>query len=867
MGGITPAIDAQTTGTSPDDTAPPPSAPPPDRAAPAGPGAGRVGLVLTGLLLALFLAASAQTVAVSALAAAVGDLRGHGPGRGADGRATWAITGHLLAATVALPLHGRLGDRYGRKPLLLLAIAVFVVASALAGWSRTTGQFTVLHAVQGLGAGGVLIGAQALVADLVPGRRRARHIGAVAAAIGAGTATGPLLGAAVTEHLSWRWCFWAGAALGLLALAVVTCAPRLPKPAVRGRLDVLGTLLFTAAGTCLLLLAAWGGTRYAWDSRVALGLACGAAGTLLLFTVVEHYAPEPLIPLRLFRDPAFLVTAVAGAAVGAALSVVPACLPAYLRVVEGAGAVEAGLVLPPLAGALAVAGVVSGLLSARTGHSTVHAVTGGAVAVVGMWLLSRVEPGTPPLHAAVWAAVLGAGLGLVLPVLILTAQNAVPPGDVGTATGVHTFFRLLGGAAGAAVAGTVIGARLPAPTEAAPGPSPAGGPWAVTAEAVRAVPPALRDGHLQAYADGAPRALLLLVPVLAAGLLALFLLRERPPVARPAGGAAVPPARGPGSATAPAHPATAATPPAAPSPPVPAPAPASAGKPEPARTAPVPAGAARTAPVQAGAARTTNATAPAAAAAPAVPVCGTVRHHDGSWVAHAALTLVDAHGRQVGRGASGEGGRYALGVPGPGAYVLIAAAGGHRPQAVPVTVADRPVQLDVVLGGAGRLTGTVVAPDGSPVRDAAVTLTDVRGEVVAGARTERDGSYAVGGLVAGEYTLAANAPAFRPTALPVTVRPAGETRQDIELVGAATLRGTVRTPGGRPVEEARVILLDGAGNVVGSLTTGADGVFGFTELVSGDYTVIASGYPPVATVLKVAGGARTDRDLRLGHGD
>jgi len=244
-----------------------------------------------------------------------------------------------------------------------------------------------------------------------------------------------------------------------------------------------------------------------------------------------------------------------------------------------------------------------------------------------------------------------------------------------------------------------------------------------------------------------------------------------------------------------------------------------------------------------------------------------VQHPDGTVVARAALTLIDGAGQQIGRGASGEDGRYALATPGSGAYVLIAAAGGHQPQAVTVTVGERPVELDIVLGGAGRLTGQVRTADGTPVRDAAVTLTDVHGEVVATTRSGREGGYAITDLVAGEYTLAASATAYRPAALPVSVQAARETRQDVELAGGAVLRGTVRAGGGRPVEDARVTLLDAAGNVVDTLTTGLDGTFRFVDLSSGEYTVIAAGYPPVATVLRLAGGGRTERDLQVGHED
>ncbi|MPY57331.1 MSCRAMM family protein, partial [Streptomyces spongiae] len=252
---------------------------------------------------------------------------------------------------------------------------------------------------------------------------------------------------------------------------------------------------------------------------------------------------------------------------------------------------------------------------------------------------------------------------------------------------------------------------------------------------------------------------------------------------------------------------------------------------------------------------------------PDVPVRGIVRTHDGAVVPRAALTLIDTIGQQIGRGASGEDGRYALATPGAGSYMLIAAAGGHQPQAVTVTLGELPVELDVVLGGTGRLAGRVVTADGRPLRDATVTLTDVHGQVVATTRSGSEGGYLITELVAGEYTLAAGAHTFSPAALPVTVQATRESRQDIELVGGAVLSGKVRAGGGRPVEDARVTLLDITGSVVGTLTTSADGAFRFGDLAPGEYTVLASGYPPVATVLQVAGGDGTERDLRLEHED
>ncbi|WP_225447241.1 MFS transporter [Streptacidiphilus sp. PB12-B1b] len=812
--------------------------------APRGPEAGPAGggdrselstrqtrLVFAGLMMALLLAALDQTIVATALPRIVGDLNGLE-------HMSWVVTAYLLAATVGLPVYGKLGDLLGRKSVFQFAIGVFLVGSALSGWAHSMDELIAFRAVQGIGGGGLMIGVQAIIGDLVPPRQRGRFMGLISAVFGLASVAGPLLGGWLTDGPGWRWCFYVNLPLGLAAFVVIGLVLRSPRRArgeggARPRLDVLGALLLAVVGVCLVLATSWGGSQYAWGSPVILGLLGGTVAALLLFVLAEWRAAEPVIPLHLFRDSVFTVSGAISLVVGVALFGAASYLPSFLQMVDGASAMGSGLRMLPMMGGVVLASVASGQLISRTGRYRLYPLLGGALSTVGMVLLGRLTAHTSYLWQSVAMAVLGLGIGLVLPVLVLVVQNSVDRRDLGAATSANNYLRQIGGSVGAAVVGTLFNSRLAhqlAHRLPHTGALPAVD--SLTPQLVRALPAPIRAAYVDSFAAALPRVFLYLAPVLALGFLFAFLLKETPLVthAAPEPGAEA----AAGLLTVEISDA-----------PVPAPAATSPAQPH-------------------AAPHTSGHAAPHAQPSAGVPVAGAVLEPDRAPVPRAVLTLIDMDGRQVARTGSGSDGRWALAAPRSGNYVLIAAAPGHQPHAVTVTVGGRPVDLDVVLGGTGRLSGAVRSAEGAPVAGAAVTLTDARGEVVATAHADTDGAYHFRDLVCGRYTLAVSARAYRPAAIAVEVAASGETRQDVAMAGSGTLRGTVRTVGGHAVAEARVTLLDSAGTVVAAVTTGADGHFRFTDLEPGEYTVMASGYPPVATALRIEDG-HTERDLHLSH--
>jgi EmrB/QacA subfamily drug resistance transporter len=451
--------------------------------------------VFAALMLGMFLAALDQTIVSTALPTIVGEL-------GGLNHLSWVVTAYLLAATVSTPIYGKLGDMLGRKPVFLAAILIFLAGSMLAGLSQSMGQLIAFRALQGIGAGGLMVGAQAIIADIVPPRERGRYMGLIGAVFAVASVAGPLLGGFLVDNLSWRWVFYVNLPVGALAVVIVVAKLHLHTPAIRHRIDVFGATLLTGGVGALILLTTWGGSEYSWGSPTIVGL--GVLGLLFLATFVwwETRAAEPILPLTLFRSSVFSVSNAIGFTIGMAMFGAIVFIPLYLQLVYGASPTSSGLRLLPLMAGLLAAAIASGRAISRIGRYRAFPIAGTATLVVGMFLLSRLTVDTPPWVASAYMVVVGVGIGLVMQVLVLVVQNDVRPQDIGVATSTATFFRSVGGSFGVAIFGTIFANRLTDQLAQLPPSVTArlGSGVHLSPAQAKDLPPAVHDVFLQAFA-------------------------------------------------------------------------------------------------------------------------------------------------------------------------------------------------------------------------------------------------------------------------------------------------------------------------------------------------------------------------------
>ncbi|MGX1760228.1 MFS transporter [Streptomyces lydicus] len=842
--------------------------------------------ILSGLMLGMFLAALDQTIVSTSIRTIADDLHGLS-------EQAWATTAYLITSTIATPLYGKLSDLYGRKPYYLAAISIFVAGSVLCTFSTSMTELAAFRAVQGLGAGGLMSLALAIIGDIVPPRERARYQGYMLGTFATSSVAGPLIGGALAGQdqllgiTGWRWVFLVNVPIGIIALFVVAKVLNIPHTRRDHRIDWWGALTISV-GVVPLLLVAEQGREWGWDSSRSIACyAIGVVGIIAWIFVERWIGDDALIPMRLFRNGTFSKTSLLSVLIGMGMFGGMLMIPQYLQIVKGASPTKSGLEMLPLMAGMFIASIASGQITAKTGRYKIFPIIGTALMIAAMLLFHfRVQWDTPLWETMVYMLVFGLGLGGCMQTLVLAVQNAVPPRDMGVATASSTFFRQMGATAGTAIFLSVlfstVGDKISSAFKDAasterfqaalhdpavlrePANKPVldmlkhpgnGNSSGVLSDSsfIQHLDPRLAEPFKRGFADSMHTVFLMGAIVVALAFVLMWFIKEMPlrqisglqaraqadaeaELAKGAGGAvdgAANGAGGTGDHTGGADPQAPAGAPVADAVPVLAAAPSGSAE---------------------GAAGTSG------------PVIrGTVRDGDGRPVAQAAVTLISVGGRQLGRTSTAADGGYALPTTGAGTYVLIGSAGARRPQAVTVVVGGEPVAFDLTLSGAAGLCGEVREEKGDdPVPGALVVATDVRGEVVASGVAGQDGGFAFGELTPGSYTLAVSAEQHRPSALQVEVTSGNRNWYEVRLTLGAQVRGTVRTVRG-PVDDARVTLLDPAGNVVASATSGQDGEYVFTDLDSGEYTLIAAGYPPVAAPLHLGADGNSAFDIELNH--
>jgi EmrB/QacA subfamily drug resistance transporter len=484
-------------------------------------------IVLPGLLLGMMLAMLDNFIVGTAMPRIVGEL-------GGLEHLSWVVTAYVLGTTVSTPIWGKIGDLYGRKTIFVISIGIFLAGSALCGAAGSSlfgghgdGMIELIgfRALQGLGAGGLMVNVMAIIGDLVPPRERGRYQGIMAAVMSLAMIAGPLIGGFITDHLSWRWAFYVNLPLGGIALLVIVTTLHLPRQRSEHRIDWLGAALLTVAITALVLITTWGGNQYAWGSWQIFGLAGLAVVAGGCFVLVERRAAEPILPLTLFTNRNFTLISLVGFLLGFAMFGAINFLPLFQQTVQGASATNSGLLLLPMMAAAMAVSLFVGTVITRTGRYKAFPVLGGVVMAMAMFLLSRQDVHTSSGQTGMFIGVLGLGMGFLMQTTMLIAQNSVAQKDIGVASSSATFFRSIGGSFGVSLFGAVFNHRLTAELTAHLGPLGkgfSGGNSRVDPATLKQLPAPIRLGVLTSLATSISEVFLwaigfaVVVPLLAA---------------------------------------------------------------------------------------------------------------------------------------------------------------------------------------------------------------------------------------------------------------------------------------------------------------------------------------------------------------
>jgi EmrB/QacA subfamily drug resistance transporter len=479
-------------------------------------------VVLPGLLLAIMLAMLDQLIVGTALPRIVGSL-------GGVAHLSWVVTAYVLASTITTPLYGKLGDMYGRKKLFMAAIVLFLAGSALAGLSQSMAELITFRAIQGLGAGGLMVSAIAIIGDLVSPRERGQYMGYIMGVMMVATIGGPLLGGFITDSFSWRWIFYINLPIGGAALAYLAVTLHLPKRRIQHRVDYLGAALLAVGTTAIVLVSTWGGTEYAWRSAQIIGLVVLAVAAVVAFLMVEARVAEPILPLHVFRNRNFSLVTTLSFLVGLAMFGAITFLPLYQQTVQGASPTISGLLLTPMMVGVMITSLIAGQLTTRTGRYKALPILGAGGMSIGMFLLSMLGVNTSRVTAGLFMVVLGLGMGFLMQMTTLLAQNSVQVRDIGVASSSRLFFQQIGGSIGVSAFGAIFARRLQEALSArAPGVHMTTGGGQFNPATVKALPVALQQDVFYAVAHAIQGVFLWALPATLLAFALTWFIKEVP---------------------------------------------------------------------------------------------------------------------------------------------------------------------------------------------------------------------------------------------------------------------------------------------------------------------------------------------------
>jgi EmrB/QacA subfamily drug resistance transporter len=488
----------------------------------------RIWIIFSALIAGMLLASLDQTIVSTAMPTIVGQL-------GGVEHQVWITTAYILATTIVMPIYGKFGDVLGRRRLFLLAIAIFTIASLACAFATDFWMFVVFRAIQGLGGGGLMILSQAIIADIVPASERGKYLGPLGGIFGLSAVAGPLLGGLFVDHLSWQWAFYINIPVGIAAFIIALVALQLPNKRATKRIDWLGVVFLSAATTCLILFTDLGGDNdFGWASLATWSWGLGMVVAIALFILTESRAADPIMPLSMFRNPIFVNATAIGLALGIGMFAAIGFVPTFLQMSSGTSAAASGLLMLPMMVGLLGTSIFSGLAITRTGRYRIYPILGAIITGIAMVCMTTLRAATPVWLICVYLFIFGAGLGLIMQVVVLVVQNAVPAAEIGTATSTNNYFREVGAALGTAVFGTLFTSRLSenlVKVFADAGASPSDAAQATSTidpEALDKLPAAVRTGVVDAYADALAPVFWYLIPFIAIALILALFLKQIP---------------------------------------------------------------------------------------------------------------------------------------------------------------------------------------------------------------------------------------------------------------------------------------------------------------------------------------------------